>query len=115
MLHLGYGLVTGDVRTEVFCFGTRLTRTTELLGGRDPDRAVERASDGVVDWAGGTRIGESLALLLRDPTGYRVTRGALVLIASDGLEIGEPQLMASQTARLSPSGIFCRVDEPPQG
>ena len=49
MLHLGYGLVTGDVPTEVFCFGTRLTRTTELLKGRDPNRAVERASDGVVD------------------------------------------------------------------
>ena len=101
MLHLAYGLVASDVRAEVFCFGTRLTRITELLKGHDPDVAVKRASDEVVDWAGGTRIGESLATLLRDSGVRRHARGAVVLVASDGLEIGEPELMGSQTARLA--------------
>ena len=101
MLHLAYGLVAGDLRTEVFCFGTRLTRTTGFLAGRDPDLAVERASAGVVDWAGGTRIGDSLASLLRDPIALRHVRGSVVLVASDGLETGDPQLMESQVARLS--------------
>ena len=101
MLHLAYGLVAGDVDAEVFCFGTRLTRITELLKGHDPDVAVERASDEVIDWAGGTRIGESLATLLRDSGVRRHARGAVVLVASDGLEIGEPDLMAAQTARLA--------------
>ena len=101
MLHLAYGLVAGALRTEVFCFGTRLTRTTDFLAGRDPDLAVERASAGVVDWAGGTRIGDSLASLLRDPVALRHMRGSVVLVASDGLETGDPELMESQVARLS--------------
>lgn len=101
MLHLAYGLVASALDTEVFCFGTRLTRTTDFLRGRDPDLAVQRASAGVVDWAGGTRIGESLATLLRDPIALRQVRGAIVLVASDGLETGDPELMAGQVARLS--------------
>ncbi|MCY4371624.1 MAG: VWA domain-containing protein, partial [bacterium] len=86
MLHLAYGLVAGTLRTEVFCFGTRLTRTTDLLAGRDPDLAVERASAGVVDWAGGTRIGDSLGSLLRDPVALRHVRGSVVL--GDWCEMG---------------------------
>ena len=101
MLHLAYGLVTSPLDAEVFCFGTRLTHTTDLLRGRDPDLAVQRASSGVVDWAGGTRIGESLASLLRNPVALRHVRGAVVMVASDGLETGDPDLMASQVARLS--------------
>lgn len=101
MLHLAYGLVTSPLDVEVFCFGTRLTHTTDLLKGRDPDLAVQRASAGVVDWAGGTRIGESLESLLRNPIAVRHLRGAVVMVASDGLETGDPDLMASQVARLS--------------
>lgn len=101
MLHLAYGLVAGALRTEVFCFGTRLTRTTDFLAGRDPDLAVERASAGVIDWAGGTRIGESLMSLLKDPIALRHLRGSVILVASDGLETGDPDLMESQVARLS--------------
>ena len=101
MLHLAYGLVTSTLHVEVFCFGTRLTRTTDMLKGRDPDLAVQRASSAVVDWAGGTRIGESLASLLRNPVALRHARGAVVMVASDGLETGNPDVMASQVARLS--------------
>ena len=101
MLHLAYGLVGSKLNTQVFCFGTRLTHATDFLKGPDPDLAVQRASAGVVDWAGGTRIGESLASLLRDPIALRHVRGAVILVASDGLETGDPQLMATQVARLS--------------
>src|SRR5215469_6155681 len=48
-------------KVEVFCFGTRLTRITSQLDLRQPDAALERAARTVVDWDGGTRIGESLA------------------------------------------------------
>ena len=49
-----------SVRTESFVFGTRLTRITHELRGRDPDLAMHRVSEAVGDWSGGTRIGESL-------------------------------------------------------
>ena len=47
------------VRTESFVFGTRLTRISHELRGRDPDLAIRRVSETVSDWSGGTRIGDS--------------------------------------------------------
>ena len=61
-------------RVEAFVFGTRLTRLTRELAGRDPERALQRATDHVVDMAGGTRIGASLAELNREH-GRRMGRG----------------------------------------
>ena len=101
LLHLGYGLVNGDQPSEVFCFGTRLTRVTDLLRGRDPNLAVDRASDAVDDWSGGTRIGASLARFLTGRPGSQVARGAVVLVASDGLEVGDPEVLARQIGRLA--------------
>jgi uncharacterized protein with von Willebrand factor type A (vWA) domain len=53
--------VAARARVEAFVFGTRLTRVTRELAGRDPDRALGRAADAVDDWSGGTRIGEAIA------------------------------------------------------
>jgi uncharacterized protein with von Willebrand factor type A (vWA) domain len=85
---------------EAFTFGTRLTRLTPYLVGRDPDRALARAAAAVPDWAGGTRIGENLKAF-NDVWGRRaLTRGAVVVIASDGWERGDPALLGSEMARL---------------
>jgi len=88
-------------RWEAFCFGTRLTRITRALAAADPDEALRRAAEEVVDWNGGTRIGESLKRFL-DEYGHRgMARGAVVVICSDGLEVGDPDLLGQQMARLS--------------
>jgi uncharacterized protein with von Willebrand factor type A (vWA) domain len=87
-------------RVEAFAFGTRLTRVTGELRGRDPDAALERTARAVTDWSGGTRIGESLATLNREHGGL-VGRGAIVVILSDGWDRGEPQRLASEMERLS--------------
>ncbi len=50
----------GDGRVEVFCFATRLTRVTTALRRRRPDAALAAAADRVVDWGGGTRIGQAV-------------------------------------------------------
>lgn len=86
--------------TEVFCFGTRLTRVTQQLRQRRPDQALARAADAVVDWEGGTRIGDSLASFLRTWAARGMARQAVVVIRSDGLERGEPEVLATQMARL---------------
>jgi uncharacterized protein with von Willebrand factor type A (vWA) domain len=88
-------------RVEVFCFGTRLTRLTDDLRDRDVDAALAAAAERVVDWDGGTRIGASLATLNRRYGRGGLLRGALVVICSDGLERGDPGLLASEVARLS--------------
>jgi uncharacterized protein with von Willebrand factor type A (vWA) domain len=85
---------------EVFAFGTRLTRLSDELATRDPEEALRRASTRVVDWAAGTRIGASLKAF-NDVWGRRaLTRGAVVLIVSDGWERGDPTLLGREMQRL---------------
>jgi uncharacterized protein with von Willebrand factor type A (vWA) domain len=88
---------------EAFVFGTRLTRLTPELETRDPAQAIEDASHRVVDWCGGTRIGASLKAY-NDTWGRRaLTRGAVVVIASDGWEREDAGagLLEQQMARLA--------------
>jgi uncharacterized protein len=98
---LGYAqaCVAGRRRVEAFAFGTRLTRLTRELSGRDPDAALARAAAAVVDWHGGTRIGAALAQLNREH-GRQVGRGASVVVLSDGWDRGEPDELATEMAHL---------------
>jgi uncharacterized protein len=91
--------VTARARVEAFVFGTRLTRVTRELAGRDPDRALARAADHVADWSGGTRIGAALAELNREH-GRRIGRGAVIVVLSDGWDRGAPEQLADEMARL---------------
>jgi uncharacterized protein with von Willebrand factor type A (vWA) domain len=91
--------VTARTRVEAFVFGTRLTRVTRELAGRDPDRALARAADHVSDWSGGTRIGAALAELNREH-GRRIGRGAIIVLLSDGWDRGDPDVLAAEMARL---------------
>jgi uncharacterized protein with von Willebrand factor type A (vWA) domain len=86
-------------RVEAFAFGTRLTRITLELVGRDHDRALARATAAVSDFSGGTRIGAALAELNR-VHGRRIGRGAVLVILSDGWDRGEPELLDAEMARL---------------
>jgi uncharacterized protein len=88
-------------RVEVFCFGTRLTRITRALDGRDPDAALQAVAARVVDWDGGTRIGDSLERLVNRYGQHAFLRGAVVVVCSDGLDRGDPEHLARQMARLS--------------
>ena len=87
-------------RVEAFVFGTRLTRVTAELRGRDPDAALERAAAAARDWSGGTRIGEALATLNRE-YGRRLGRGAVVVLLSDGWDRGDPGRLEGEVARLA--------------
>ncbi|HYW28489.1 MAG TPA: VWA domain-containing protein [Gaiellales bacterium] len=86
---------------EAFAFGTRLTRLTPHLAGRDPDVALARASMALSDWGGGTRIGESLAAYNRVYGRRGLTRGAVVVIASDGWERGDLSVLDRQLDTIS--------------
>jgi uncharacterized protein with von Willebrand factor type A (vWA) domain len=99
LLQYLHACVVARRRVEAFVFGTRLTRITQELGGRDPDLALARASAAVLDIAGGTRIGAALAELNR-AHGRRLGRGSLVVVLSDGWDRGDPELLAAEMARL---------------
>ena len=99
LLQYLHACVAARRRVEAFAFGTRLTRITNELGGRDHDHALERAAAAVVDFSGGTRIGAALAELNR-VHGRRLGRGAVIVILSDGWDRGDPQQLAAEMGRL---------------
>ncbi len=99
LLVFAHAALRADPRWEAYCFGTRLTRLTRVLATANPDAALEQATEEVFDWDGGTRIGESIKHFLM--TQPEIARGAVVIVCSDGLEVGDPRLLAAQMARLS--------------
>ena len=88
-------------RVEVFCFGTRLTRVTGAMDCRRPDEALERAARAAFDWDGGTRIGDCLDAFVRGWARRGLCRGGIVVICSDGLDRGDPAVLAAAMERLS--------------
>jgi uncharacterized protein with von Willebrand factor type A (vWA) domain len=100
LLRFLHAAVVGRGRVEAFALGTRLTRLTRELSSRDPDAAVAVAARVVVDWSGGTRLGEGLRAF-NERWGLRgMARGAVVVIVSDGWDRGDAALLAEQMARL---------------
>jgi uncharacterized protein with von Willebrand factor type A (vWA) domain len=101
LLQFAYSARRAAPRVEVFCFGSRLTRITRELRHRRPDVAMNEAAAAVVDWDGGTRIGESLDAFVRGWARRGIARGGIVVICSDGLDRGDPAVLAAAMERLS--------------
>ena len=100
LIRFVHAAVAGRQKVEAFALGTRLTRLTRELSSRDPDEALRRASARVVDFGGGTRLGDGLRVF-NDEWGQRgMARGAIVVILSDGWDRGDPEVLAEQMQRL---------------
>ncbi len=84
------------LRRAVFTFGTGLTDLGPAFGESDTDAMLQRAGQAIPDFAGGTRLGDSLASLRREHARSLVGRRTLVLIVSDGLDTGEPEDLARE-------------------
>jgi uncharacterized protein with von Willebrand factor type A (vWA) domain len=86
-LQMAIAIASATMRVEVFTFSTALQRVT---------REVRRAAAGKAhrlrpiphSWAGGTAIGICLRAFLRQCGERMVTRETVVIIASDGLDVG---------------------------
>jgi uncharacterized protein with von Willebrand factor type A (vWA) domain len=100
-LRFAHALARATDRVEVFTLGTRLTRISRALRGRNRDQALALASTLVADWDGGTRLGDALQAFLAVPRFAGFARGALVVILSDGLERGDPEALTDAVERLS--------------
>jgi uncharacterized protein len=89
VLQFFYSMSHSLKNVECFVFATRLTRITAQLKLKNIDQALNQAAQEVVDWSGGTRIGESLAVFNRQWSRRVLHRGAIVMIVSDGWERGD--------------------------
>jgi uncharacterized protein len=79
--------------TEVFAFSTELVRLTPWLSRGEVGRTLDHLAASVPDWSGGTRIGDCLARFVADHLG-RVDGRTVVAVLSDGLDRGEPAVLA---------------------
>jgi len=100
MMMFAQAAVRAGRSVEVFTFGTRLTRITAQLIGRDRDRALAEAVRTVPDWSGGTRIGPSLRSFNETWGRRSLARGSVVVIVSDGWERGDPAPLGAAMAQL---------------
>ncbi len=101
LLQFAYSARRANAKVDVFCFGTRLTRVTKSLDRRNPDDAMRLAGESVLDWDGGTRIGDSIREFTRQARKARLGRGAIVVVCSDGLDRGDPGDLAEAMESLS--------------
>jgi uncharacterized protein with von Willebrand factor type A (vWA) domain len=99
-LHLMRGAVRA-LGSEAFVFATRLTRLTRQLQHTDPDVAYRRAAAAAPDWSGGTRIGNALKAFVDEHGRRGLARGSVVVIVSDGWELGDPELVGRMMEQLS--------------
>ena len=100
LLRFIQALSRSPVKTEAFVFGTRLTRVTRLIRDRDRDRGLARVSEAVVDWAGGTRIGDSFREFNQRWARRVLRTSGIVIVVSDGWDRGSADLVREETARL---------------
>ncbi|MXR41043.1 VWA domain-containing protein, partial [Halobaculum sp. WSA2] len=77
--------------SRVFLFDTELADVTDAFDRADGDPAAAlRAAS--VEWGGGTLIGDALATLRREHP-HAVDRRTVVVVVSDGLDVGDPDLL----------------------
>jgi len=86
VLHFMHAITNDRDRVHTFLFGTRLTNVTRQLRYKDVDEALDKVSEAVDDWSGGTRIGHSLHDFNTNWSRRVLGQGAVVLFISDGLD-----------------------------
>lgn len=101
LLQLAYAARRAHQKVEVFCFGTRLTRITKSLDRRSPDAAMSLAGAAVLDWDGGTKIGDSIDSFVRRWGRGGMSRGSIIVICSDALDRGDPAVLSDAMSALS--------------
>ena len=103
LLLFAHALARGERRVEVFVFSTRLTRITRWFDSNRTDDALHRVQQRVGAWSGGTRIGDAIRSFNADWGRRVLSRGPVVMLISDGWDLGDPALLAREMARLQRS------------
>jgi hypothetical protein len=88
-------------RAEVFVFATSLTSITFIVRHMRTEKALKRISQEVPEWSGGTRIGYSLRQFNQIHGPKLVNRRTVVVILSDGWDLGGTQLLRREMEMLA--------------
>lgn len=102
-LHFLHAMTRDGDRVHSFVFGTRLTNITRTLRTKDVDVALDKVSELVTDWSGGTRIGSCLHDFNKEWSRRVLGQGAHVLLISDGLDREADGMLEAAMSRLHKS------------
>lgn len=100
-----YALLRVGGNARVFTFGTDLHEVTLHVRAQPYMTALSRMESRFTSWGGGTRIGESLAAL-NASVGSWVDRRTVVVILSDGWDVGNLALLRAEMSRLASRAGF---------
>lgn len=103
LLHFAHTVTNDRSRVHTFVFGTRLTNVTRLLQEKDVDVSLDKVSEAVHDWSGGTRIGCCLHEFNHSWSRRVLTQGAIVVLITDGLDRDAGAGLAHEMERLHKS------------
>ena len=103
LLHFAHAVTNNRGRVSTFLFGTRLTNISRYLRERDVDLALDKVSNVVEDWDGGTRIGRCLHDFNRYWSRRVLAQGAIVLLVTDGLDRDAGEGLQREMERLHKS------------
>jgi uncharacterized protein len=91
-LELAVAMSAATPRIEVFVFSTTIERvTSEIRQASAGDR--RRLADLRSAWGGGTSIGSAIGALVRRSARGLLGRSTIVIIVSDGLDVGRPEVL----------------------
>ena len=102
-LHFLHAITNDYDRVHTFLFGTRLNNVTRHLRAKDVDVALDKCTEAVEDWSGGTRIGTCLHDFNVQWSRRVLGQGAVVLLISDGLDRDAGEGLAEEMERLHKS------------
>jgi hypothetical protein len=103
LLLFAHAISGGDRRVEVFVFATRLSRVTRQFAVPRVDEAIANVQQAVRDWSGGTRIGDAVRRFNVTWARRVLKPQPVVLFISDGWDLGDPNLLSREIARLQRS------------
>ena len=97
-LRFARGIVGAFTDADAFIFHTHLVHVTDALHERNINTVTKRLALLSAGWAGGTRIGECLQTFNQDYARRVLTSQSIVMIFSDSLDTGTPELFSEQMA-----------------
>jgi uncharacterized protein len=100
LLQFIYALQSNFARTESFVFSTQLSHVTEYFKDHDIYDALDVIAKEVLDWSGGTRIGQSLSTFNADWASSMLDRRTVVIVLSDGWDTGDAEVLEREMAEL---------------
>lgn len=85
---------------EAFIFSTKLIRITDFLKVKNLENVLALLSSNTDNWSSGTKIGDCLKTF-NDNFSKRTLQGrSMTIILSDGLDTGEPELLANELHKI---------------